>query len=123
MATKTAPKVDAPAKAKEPELFPAIASGLDDNGFRWEEVNILGLVYRFREVSVPESDAAYDASQNPDGTFNSRLNQRMELVSSIVSPTVTLDDIDRWSVRKLRAMIWVADRINTLSPADAGGNA
>lgn len=112
-----------PEKAKEPEPFPAIESGIDGDGLRWEVVDILGTKTRFREITVDESDIAYDASQNPDKTFNMRLNQRMELVASVVDPKITLDDVDKWGVRKLRAMLYVYDRLNTLSPADAEGNA
>jgi hypothetical protein len=123
MANKAATPTPEPEKPKDPEPFPATDTGIDENGLRWEDVTILGTPYRFREITVPEADAAYDASQNPDKTFNARLNQRMELVACIVSPKVGLDDIEGWGVRKLRAMLYVADRLNTLSPADTEGNA
>ena len=72
---------------------------------------------------MDESDAAFDASQNPDKTFNPRLNQRLELASSIVCPKTSLDDIGKMGVVKLRALLFVSQRINSLPPADEAGNA
>lgn len=96
--------------------------GTDENGLRWEDAEIAGTVYRVREVTVEESDTAFDASQNPDGTFNPRLNQRMLLSTSIVSPDTGLDTIARWGVAKLVALLAVYDRVNSLPPADTQGN-
>lgn len=121
MATK---KVETPVETPaEPDLFPAVAKGIDEDGLRWEEIILYGTTYRVREITVDESDDAFDASQNPDKTYNPRLNQRLELISSIVSPTVTLDQISKWSTVKLRALLYVHGRINTLPAADASGNA
>jgi len=117
----TTKKADEAPKPKG--LFPAIASGVDENGMRWEDVDILGEVYRVRQILVDESDTAYDASVNPDGTFNARLNQRMELCAAIVLPPTEVDAIGRWNTLKLRALIFVFDRINNLPPADSEGNA
>ena len=119
MVTKTT-KVEE-KKATEP--FPAKASGTDANGLRWEEVPIFGTVYRVREITVQESDDAYDVSLNDDKTFNARLNQRMELVAAIEAPSTSVDDIANWGTLKLRALIYVFDRINNLPPADTEGNA
>ena len=117
----TTKKADEAPKPKG--LFPAIASGVDENGLRWEDVDIFGTVYRVRQITVDESDAAYDAAQNPDNTFNSRLNQRMELCSAIVAPLTEVGDIGAWNTLKLRALIFVFDRINNLPAADSEGNA
>jgi hypothetical protein len=97
-------------------------TGVDDNGLAWEDVVVLGTTYRLREISVEESDVAFDASQNPDKTFNPRLNQRLQLASSIVTPPTTLDEIGKWGIRKLVAMLNAYDRLNSLPAADTEGN-
>lgn len=106
--------------AKKKAIMP---SGVDDNGLAWQDEDISGTTYRFREVTVQESDDAYDASLNEDKTFNQRLNQRLLLASSIVSPKVAVDDISKWGIRKLIAMLDAYDRINALPAADIEGNA
>lgn len=124
MATKrTAPAVEETPKPTEDDPFPAKAKGTDENGLRWEDVTVLGTDYRIREITVDESDAAFDASQNPDKTYNPRLNQRLELASSIVTPAVTLDEVGKWSKVKLQSLLYVHIRLNSLPPADTEGNA
>jgi hypothetical protein len=121
MATKQDdPAVEAPKTPPDP--FPAIDKGVDEDGLRWEDVSVFGTTYRVREITVDESDTAFDASQNPDKTFNPRLNQRLELVASVVSPPITIDQIGKWTMVKLRALLYVHDRVNTLPAADAAGN-
>lgn len=122
MVAKTKPDEKKPDEKPKP-LFPALASGVDENGMRWEDVDIFGTTYRVRRITVDESDEAYDASQNADGTFNARLNQRMELCAAIVSPSTDVSDIGSWDTLKLRALIFVFDRINNLPAADSEGNA
>jgi len=97
-------------------------TGIDDNGLAWEDVEVLGKTYRVREISVEESDAAFDASQNPDKTFNPRLNQRLQLASAIMDPPTTLDEISKWGIRKLVAMLNAFDGLNSLPAADTEGN-
>lgn len=106
--------------AKKKAILP---SGTDDNGLAWADEDIAGKIHRFREVTVQESDDAYDASLNEDKTFNQRLNQRLLLASSVVSPAISVDDIGKWGVRKLIAMLDAYDRINALPAADVEGNA
>ena len=96
--------------------------GVDENGMPWEQLEVFGKTYRLRAISVDESDAAYDASLNPDKTFNSRLNQRMQLTASIESPQTSVDDIGKWSVPKLLMLLRVYDRLNNLPAADTEGN-
>lgn len=115
MTTKTA-KDEKPVKAPNP-------TGVDENGLVWEDVEVFGTTYRLREITVEESDAAFDASQNPDKTFNARLNQRMQLSAAIVTPPTTVDDMAKWGVKKLVSIIDAFDRLNNLPAADAEGNA
>jgi hypothetical protein len=97
--------------------------GIDENGLRWEEADVFGTTYRLREITVEESDVAFDAAQGPDKTFNPRLNQRLQLCSSILSPATTIDDIGKWGVAKLVMLLTAFDRLNTLPAADDEGNA
>lgn len=119
-----APKAGAakPATPKPPDLFPAIESGVEDDR-KWEVVDVLGTRFKVRQVGVDESDAAYDASENENGTFNPRLQQRLELVASVTDPKITIDDIGRWPLIRLRALLYVMNRLNSLPPADESGNA
>jgi hypothetical protein len=119
-----------PAEAEKPRepkvrpLFPAIDSGTTEHGLRWEDVDVLGEVYRLREITVDDDDAAFDAAENPDGeTINARLQTRMQLAASIMSPPTAVDDMGSWPRLKLRALLFVFNRLNTLPPADAEGNA
>lgn len=114
------------AKA-DPDLAPRAIpstpeSGVDENGLRWKELDYSGTRYRLREITVDEDDAAWDASQNPGGeTFNARLASRLRLVSAIVSPPTTVEDIPAWPRQKLRALMGLFDELNTLPPASAEG--
>ena len=114
--TTNAAKDEKPVKAPNP-------SGVDENGLAWEDVEVFGKTYRVREITVTESDAAWDAAQNPDKTINARLNQRMQLCAAIVSPPTTLDDLGGWGVRKIVTLLDVFDRLNNLPAADTEGNA
>ena len=107
-------------KAVEAEK-PVNKTGVDENGLAWEDVDVFGVTYRLREITVPESDAAWDAAINPDKSFNSRLNQRLSLASSIVSPTTSMDDFEKWGVRKMMKLLDVYERLNSLPPADTEG--
>jgi hypothetical protein len=101
---------------------PKIVNGTE-NGLRWEEVTYEGTTYRIRQILVDEADAAYDASVQPDKSVNYRLNSRLALAASIVSPTTGVDDMGKWSNVKLAVMLSVYDRLNSLPAADAEGNA
>lgn len=101
----------------------APVTGVDENGLAWEDVGVFGTTYRVREITVEESDTAFDAAQNPNGTFNARLNQRMQLSAAIVSPATTVDDMAKWTTKKLITIIDAFDRLNSLPPADSEGNA
>lgn len=110
-------------KPKPKPLFPAIGIGVDENGLRWEDVDVLGTVYRVREITVDDDDLAFDAAENPDGqTMNARLQSRMLLAAAIVSPPTTVDEMGKWSLIKLRILTFVFNRLNSLPPADAEGN-
>ena len=98
-----------------------VTTGLTEDDLRWEDVAYNGTTYRLRELLVEEADTAFDASLNPDKTFNGRLNSRLGLCSSIISPPTTLDEIGKWPNVKLGALLAVYDRLNNLPPASAEG--
>lgn len=124
MAAKAPARADEKAKP-EKTLWPPVASGVDEHGLRWEDVEVFGTAYRVREITVEEDDAAYDASILPDDEdkINPRIQTRMQLSTAIVSPPCTIDDIAHWPRMRLRALTFVFNRLNTLPPADAEGNA
>lgn len=110
----------APEAVPEAEVFP---KGRDANGLYWEDVKVEGTVYRIRQITVPESDMAWDSTTDEkSNTSNPRARLRFELCYGIVSPETTPDDIDKWSRYKLYLLMNHFDRINQLPPADAEGN-
>ena len=110
-------------KPKPKVLFPALDSGVDENGLRWERVDILGTLATVRELTTQEEDDAFDAAELPDDKINARLQRRLLLASAVVEPKVEVDDIAKWPGLRTRAFMFVMDRINSLPPADAEGNA
>ncbi len=129
--TAVEPEAEKPAA---PKFLPPTASGVDNNGLRWEEVPIFGTTYRVREITVREGDEAYDASVLPPDTrlplsaqggdkFNPRLDSRLRLSMAIVEPVTSIDDIEGWGGSKLAALLYVYDRVNSLPAADSEGNA
>jgi hypothetical protein len=63
---------------------------------RTKEVTIDGVTYVLRQITVQESDEAFDAARGPDGEIDARLSTRLILAASIESPPTTLDDILQW---------------------------
>lgn len=96
-------------------------TGTTEDGLRWEETEYAGTTYRLREVTVEEMDTAFDAALNPDKTYNGRLQSRVALCSSIITPTTTIDDIGKWPNAKLIALLRAYDKLNVLPPASAEG--
>jgi len=118
---KTAVAAKAPEKAKVP--FPALDKGVDEKGRRWERVDVFGTLYTVRELTTQEEDDAFDAAELDDDKINARLERRLRLCSAIVEPKASVDDIAAWPGLKTRSLMYVMDRINSLPPADAEGNA
>ena len=124
MAAKAPEKPVEEKPAEKPKPFlPPVDHGVTDEGLRWEKVDILGVPYTMREVTVDEEDTAQDAADNGDVTWNTRLQTRLLLSSSIMDPPTTVDEIARWPGLKLRLVRFVFNRLNSLPPADAEGNA
>ena len=116
-------KVEAPKPDAKPKtLFPALDSGVDENGLRWERVDILGTLATIGELTTEQEDAAFDAAELPDDKINARLQRRLLLCDAVRDPKITVDDIGKWPGLKTRAFMLVMDRLNSLPPADAEGN-
>ena len=114
----------APEKPKGPKpLFPPLETGVTEAGLRWERVDVYGTLWTVREVTTQEEDDAFDAAELPDDKINARLQRRMLLCAAVESPRITVDDIATWPGLKTRSLMFVMDRLNTLPPADAEGNA
>lgn len=110
------------AEAKKTATPAEPETGTTEDGLPWKIVTVGGERYKLRAITVEESDTAYDASQNPDGTFNARLNSRMELAASIMEPATSVDDFSKWTIGKLVRLLRESERINALPAADAAGN-
>ena len=114
---------ETPVAAKPKGPYPPIDSGVDESGLRWEDVSVYGQVWRVGEITTQDEDDAFDAAELPDDKINARLERRLRLVAAIKSPKTALDDIAAWPGLKTRSLMYVMDRINSLPPADAEGNA
>ena len=95
---------------------------IDGEEYETTEVTAGSKTYTLRELSVKENDDIEDASQNPDKTFNGRLNLRLCLSASIVSPKTTVDDIGKWPGKRYLILSRAFNSVNSLSEG-AGGNA
>jgi len=112
----------AEAEPKVSKLFHA--TGTDENGLRWGELNYEGTTYRVRQITVDEGDDNYDAAYNETTQrFNGRLNSRLNLAVGIVSPPTTIDDMGKWAGTKLVTLLRAWDELNLLKDADTEGNA
>lgn len=89
--------------------------------FRTVEVTAGGTTYHLRELSVGEIDEIEDASKQPDGSINYRLNSRMSLSYSIETPAVTPDDIVKWPTTRYGTLMRAFNKLNTVEdPNDSG---
>lgn len=87
---------------------------IDGEEYETVEVTVRDKTYTLRELSVKENDDIEDASTNPDKTFNGRLNLRLCLAKSIVSPPTTVDDMEKWSGKKYLILSRAFNRLNAV---------
>jgi len=93
-------------------------------GLRWGELDVDGDQYRLRQMTVTEGDENYDAAYNErTEKFNGRLNSRLNLAVSIVTPETSIDTMGAWPGTKLVKLLTAWDELNLLKDADAEGNA
>lgn len=74
--------------------------------------------FSFREMSVKESDACLDAARKEDGTIDGRLNMRMIISKSSVSPKISVDDIARMPNRVYLKFAEFVNDLNSIDDAE-----
>jgi hypothetical protein len=108
----------------EPKIGEKIGEGSLPDGRPYHDIFLdKTRTYRITRIFVSDSDEAWDACQNEDGTINARLNNRMQLVAAIVDPKTGLDDFEKMTAIDLDALFRAYGRLNILPPADLAGNA
>lgn len=95
---------------------------IDGEEYETSEVPYGNKLYTLRELSVKENDDIETASTDAQNVFNGKLNLRLCLVHSIVSPATTVEDIEKWPGRKYLVLSKAFNAINSL-PVDSEGNA
>lgn len=93
---------------------------IDGEDYETIEVASGGKTWVLRELSVKENDDIEDASTDEKGKFNGRLNLRMCLATSIVSPATTIDQIGKWPGKRYLALSRAFNQVNSLPPDEAG---
>lgn len=92
------------------------------DGEEYETIDVAsgGKTYTLRELSVKENDDIETASTDDKGVFNGRLNLRLCLAQSIVSPPTTVDSIEKWPGRRYLLLSRAFNKVNSLPADDAG---
>lgn len=88
---------------------------IDGEEYETVEVPFRDKTYTLRELSVKENDEIEDASTNPDKTFNGRLNLRLCLSKSIMSPPTGIDDMEKWSGKKYLVLSRAFNKLNSVA--------
>lgn len=88
---------------------------IDGETYETTSVDYRGAEYVLRELSVTENDDIETAATDKDGKFNGRLNLRLSLATSIVSPPTTADQIGKWGGKKYVLMSRAFNKLNTIS--------
>ena len=104
--------------AKSPDGPKFVTIG--DERFETAEVVSGGKTYTLRELSVQEQDDIEDATKNPDGSFNGRLNMRLALQKGIISPPITADDVQKWPSKRYVVLSRAFNKLNVV-PEDESG--
>lgn len=74
-----------------------------------------GVEYKFRELTVGETDVAREASTSGD-MFDGRLMTRLMVTAGAVDPKMTLEDLTKLPQRLYSAIV---DKVNELNDPDA----
>ena len=93
---------------------------IDGEEYETTTVEYGNTLYTLRELSVQENDDIEAASTDAGGTFNGKLNLRLCLSKSIVSPETDVDRIAKWPGKKYLTLSRAFNAINSL-PEDAAG--
>lgn len=84
-------------------------------GFREKAFPLGGTDWKFRELSVQESDACIDAARKENGDIDGRTHMRLMIVKSSVEPKITLDQLAKLPNR---VYLLFADFVNELNSVD-----
>lgn len=103
--------MSAPTKKPELEALP----GPFDFVFAERMLEIDGHPFTFRELSVKENDSCIDAARKPDGSIDGRINMRMMIAKSSVTPKITVDDI---TTLPNRVYLKIAEFVNDINSID-----
>lgn len=90
-----------------------------------EEYETISVAYRdklytLRELSVKENRDIDKAATDKDGVFNGQLNLILSLATSIVSPTTSADDIEKWGGKKYLTLSRAYNKLNSLPEETPG---
>lgn len=83
-------------------------------------VEIDGITFTIRRITVAEADQAYDAAEGPNGEVDSRLHSRLVMVSSIVDPPTTIDDILQWPLVRYLRLLRAVNELNSVPELGLG---
>lgn len=71
-----------------------------------------------RELAQDEIDDIGEACTDDKGKFNNRLNTRMLLARSIVTPVTSIDGVGKFGARKFSVILREFNKLNSLPTAD-----
>ena len=95
---------------------------IDGEQYETTTVEWKGKKYVLRELNVDENDEIETTSTDEKGGFNGKLNLRLCLVKSIVSPPTGMDDLGKWSGKKYLVMSRAFNRLNALQEDELGND-
>jgi hypothetical protein len=99
---------------------------IDGETYATHTFEVAGGSYTLRELSADESDDIWDASKQPDGTVNTRLNTRLLLAKSVVEPSTTMEQVGKWGSQKFGTIMRHFNRLNAVpeeNPTPPAGSA
>ena len=86
------------------------------------DIEFRGQKYTLRELTVEENEEIDEGAKQKDGTYNGTLLLKLAIVKSIVAPSTTMDDLQKWGGKKYLVLSRAYNKLNSL-PQDAQGNA
>ncbi len=90
----------------------ASADDLQEFPFAEKTIKIFGKEYTFRELSVEENDDCADMARDKDGKINGRTMMRLMIISSSVTPKLTVESLAKMPQR---VYLKVYDTVNELN--------
>jgi hypothetical protein len=86
-----------------------------DIPFMEKTIDVAGVKFRLRELSVAENDAFLEGSRKADGEIDGRIMMRLMMSKSAIEPSLTAD-----LIAKLPSRIYVklAEAVNDINAAE-----